>query len=327
MLPFSIAGTGIEGLLDSIGVSSSIPEDKTDKPDSVCICPVNNGVPPGCAPDFPTFGISLNYWSGFEIIETTKEPYCFITINIEKEMDTDLVPQKGSQSSKGESEHSFWHLHQYFMPVFKIIDLLGNMLCTPRYRNIAMALEGNPFSLAYMTELDPMWDDDILTNILNPESIIFGNIAAQAACVADCVSATSGYPIDALFWCAGCHGNIYPLDGNISGDYGGVQSSTLAVERFAAKMHRELSYWSFSGKATMCRPLPQPIIKKSQYRTQMTYPVAMNKGGWATGCQPFGRSTVLYESFKEIPISGENFSYLLWRRKSCCMTVPSACEP
>ena len=70
-----------------------------------------------------------------------------------------------------------------------------------------------------------------------------------------------------------------------------------------------------STPAAICQSLPMPIIKKSQYRTQMTFPTAMNT---TRGCKPLGRSNVLYDSFKEIPMKGESFGYLIWRKRNCC---------
>jgi hypothetical protein len=68
--------------------------------------------------------------------------------------------------------------------------------------------------VAYITELDPLWNADELSFILNPEAILFGNPIAQAACAADCVAATAGFPLNPLFWCGGCQGSLYPFTGN-----------------------------------------------------------------------------------------------------------------
>ena len=71
----------------------------------------------------------------------------------------------------------------------------------------------NVWDLAYMTELDPLWDDSVTTFFLNPDASLFANPAAAAACAADCVAATSSLPVSELYWCAGCHGGIFPLTG------------------------------------------------------------------------------------------------------------------
>ena len=38
-----------------------------------------------------------------------------------------------------------------------------------------------------------------------------------------------------------------------------------------------------------------------------------------TGCNPTGRSSVLWETLRELPVAGENFGYLLWRKRNCCL--------
>ncbi|MDA4835001.1 TraU family protein, partial [Enterobacter hormaechei] len=47
------------------------------------------------------------------------------------------------------------------------------------------------FDVAYMTEIDPLWNDDVLTTLINPEVALFNNPIAVAACAADCVAASA----------------------------------------------------------------------------------------------------------------------------------------
>ena len=83
--------------------------------------------------------------------------------------------------------------------------------------------------IAWASELDPAWLDDELSFLLNPEAALFANLPAQAACAADCTTSSAGLPLDALFWCAGCQGGMYPLTGNVAAHVGGVQASLLAA--------------------------------------------------------------------------------------------------
>ena len=46
---------------------------------------------------------------------------------------------------------------------------------------------------------------------------------------------------------------------------------------------------------------PMPVMKKSQYRWQMTEPVPATSA--ITGCNPTGRSSVLWETLRELPVS------------------------
>jgi conjugal transfer pilus assembly protein TraU len=36
------------------------------------------------------------------------------------------------------------------------------------------------------------------------------------------------------------------------------------------------------------------------------------------GCHPFGRSTAIWGAAHEYPVQGEDFGYLVWRKRNCC---------
>ena len=65
-----------------------------------------------------------------------------------------------------------------------------------------------------------------------------------------------GLPLDALFWCAGCQGGMYPLTGNVAAHVGGVQASLLAAERLVYRLHRLGLAWGTSGLGRALRALP-----------------------------------------------------------------------
>lgn len=60
--------------------------------------------------------------------------------------------------------------------------------------------------------------DSALTSILNPEAVIFANPIAQGACAADAVASAAKTSVDALFWCAGSQGSMYPFNGWVSNE-------------------------------------------------------------------------------------------------------------
>jgi conjugal transfer pilus assembly protein TraU len=202
-------------------------------------------------------------------------------------------------------KQSFYQVHWYIYPLIYWLELITDFLC----------LESSSFDVAYMTELDPLWNDDETSFILDPEAALFANPIAQAACAVDCGLASSGFGMDALFWCGGCQGSLYPFTGTVPAHSGGVQASLLVLERFIAKLHREGLAWGYTGIQGLCGKYPMPIIKKTQYKTQMVYPVATTRGG----CHPLGRSDMLWSSGKSFPYKGEDFGYLIWRKRSCCL--------
>ena len=128
-----------------------------------------------------------------------------------------LTGSSGGDGAAG----SVWHVHYYVYPLLSWIGALLDLGC----------LEGGSLDIAWTSELDPAWLDDELSFLLNPEAALFANLPAQAACAADCAAASTGLPLDPMFWCAGCQGGMYPLTGNVAAHVGGVQASLLAAQR------------------------------------------------------------------------------------------------
>ena len=168
-------------------------------------------------------------------------------------------------------------------------------------------------------EVDPLWNDDELTLILNPDAVLFANPVAIAACAADCVAASVGFGLKELFWCAGCQGGIYPLDGHVPYHLGGVRTAALMAQRLTAKMHRELIAWGWHGTPGLCGPYFEPVMDKTAYKTQLTYPIPNTDKEAGRCCQPFGRTTVLWGAGKEYPVRGEDFAFMLFRKRNCCV--------
>jgi len=259
-----------------------------------------------CNKPIPIPGLALGLWEPVRLVDVSRTPFCFVNLGgLEISPGGDWGQGKTSQN-RGASSNTFFHVHWYIYPLIYWLEVLIDFIC----------LEQASFDIAYITEIDPLWADDELTFFLNPEAVLFANPIAQAACAADCGAASVGLPLDPLFWCAGCHGSMYPLDGNIHGHVGGVQASVLATERMAYKLHRELINWGTAGEAALCEKYPMPVMRKSQYRTQMTNPNPTTSGEHA--CSPMGRSSTLYETNREIPVIGEDFGYLIWRKRNCC---------
>ena len=66
----------------------------------------------------------------------------------------------------------------YANPILAWLEVLLDFPC----------LEQGSLDLAYLTEVDPLWNDDELTLILNPEAVLFANptqIGSEVARVLD----------------------------------------------------------------------------------------------------------------------------------------------
>lgn len=279
---FKVAGFGQEDF-DS-GVSSN----------PVCFC----GILPG---------IRVSFWEPVRVIEVVKQPYCSPFLGgIELFHGT----RRGTRQNIGNPalDKAFYNVHYIYFPLAFVMDLVTNVLG---------CFEVGGFDYAYLTELDPTWADDELAFILNPEAVLFANPVAQVACAPDCITAAAGFPLDPLFWCAGCWGSIYPFSGNTGATPSPVQTSLLMATRMLAKLHREFAANMTIGSATECASFPTGLIVKRQYKLQMFYPYAQT-----TGCTPIGRAQAIFGDWRTIPVTGEDYVYLVWRKRNCCLSLP-----
>lgn len=297
LLPISIGPV-------SVG-KGGVPAKRDTKNPSSPIC--------GCTKkNIPVPGISLGFWEPARMVDVTRTPYCMVGLGGVQLGPNDVKKISSYNRSYGKriSHDSFYHLHYYVYPLVYWLELITDLIC----------LEQAGFDVAYLSELDPIWNDEKLQTLLNPEVFLFGNPLAQGACALDCASATLDMPRDELFWCAGCLGNIYPWSGANADHVGGVQNSSLLTARIIAKMHRiglakRTSTSSSAINGELCRKDTELKIKKSQIKLQMVYP---KSSSGAMGCWPIGLSDMAYSSFREYPQDGQDWSYVIWRKCNCC---------
>lgn len=289
LFPISIGSIGV--------ISGGVPD--TKNPGSpICAC----GNP------IPRIGLSVGFWEPVAMVDVTRTPFCLVNLGGTK-------LSLGSSFNTGEVDnasstngHSFYYVHWYIYPLLNWLKLIDDAAC---------AQQGD-LDLAYFSELDPTWKDDELNFLINPEAVLFGNPITQMACAADSVKSTFSLPIDALFWCAGAHGSMYPLDGWVQEHVSGVQASLLLTERVAFKLHRLGIIWDSEGVdgAALCFTHPSLILPKSRYRYQMVYPLPTTG---RKGCHPFGAATFTWEAMHQYPYKGEDFGYLIWKKRNCCL--------
>lgn len=256
----------------------------------------------------PRVGIMSGFWEPTRLIEITRNPYCFPSLGGMKIDFGVLAPSHARPKLPGNARSSFYNVHWYTNPLLFWLEVLMDDAC----------LEKGVFDLAYITELDPLWADSTLTFLINPDASLFGNVIAQAACAADCVQASAGFANKDLYWCSGCQGSIYPLNGWIGSHITPVQASSLLVSRMTAKLHRELLMWGASGSDGQCGYYPQPLMDKTNYKFSMVYPIPQTKKIFGKCCQPYGRTTALWGAGRTYPVKGEDFAYQIFRKRNCC---------
>ena len=282
MFPLRIAGIPIvPGRIQDVGGSVSSP---------ICIC----------KDPIPRIGIPVSFFEPSRLIEVVKDPYCFPSMGFG--LTTSGGALGGTSGDDGSGNQStFYQAHYYIFPIYALLELLTDFIC----------LQMTGFDMAYLTEVDPLWNNDTLSAILNPEALLFGNPISNLACIADAVTSAVFEPIDALFWCKGSWGNAYPLTGQTGGD-GFVEGGASVAASLIYKLHRQLILWGSWGQAGLCGYYPAPIWRKSAYRLQIVTPIP---SVYAT---TIGTTGTIWSFGKNPPFVGDNFSYLLFKKRECC---------
>lgn len=291
MFPISIGSTKV--------ATGDYP-DTTNPSSPVCMCPVP-------APLFQRVGVSIGFWEPFALVDVTRDPYCMVNMGVKLKVKDQ--GKGGSEMPSSDGRGAFYYVHWYKYPVIFWLQIITSVAC----------VQAGQFDLAYMTELDPTWNDDELGFVLNPEATLFSNPITQMACAADSLKTTldSQTAIDALFWCMGSQGSTYPLTGNVSFQTSPIQAATLLAERMDFKMHREGLVWDSVGAGAfdgaLCHQYPSPIMPKSRYRYQM-----VNTIPDAEQCHPFGHLVETFETGHVNPANGDNYGFLIFKKRNCC---------
>ena len=285
MLPLRIAGVTV--------APGIMPDPMGSVGSPICMCPA----PP---PIMVRIGIPVSFYEPSRLIDTVKDPYCFEGLGIGIPMSVIQQGVKGN-GEEDNNKHSFFQAHEVIYPVYSILELLTDFIC----------LEITGVDVAYMTEVDPLWQDDMLTALIQPEALLFGNPITNLACMADSISSIANITLDPLFWCKGSWGNAYPMTGRVvSGDY--LTAAASAGAELIYKLHRQLIMWGSWGQLGLCGYYPAPIWRKSAYRMQLIAPVPHPMA------MSIGHTGMFWEAGKNIPMIGTNFSFMLFKKRECC---------
>lgn len=296
--PITIAGTA------EIAGSGSLPDVSTDAR-GLCAC--------GSGPNV-RMGVNLGFWEPLRTAEIVRHSGCFPSLGgISMDLAGIRAPDHARTPRRmGETRRTaFWQVHWYQSPWLFVMEALLDNSC----------LEQSPWDLAYLSELDPLWDDTVSSFLLSPDAALFTAGAAFGACAADCAAATAGLSFDSLYWCSGCQGAVFPLSGWMAAQTSPLQAWHLMAHRFAMKLSREGVLWYAHGRNGQCGPYVQPLFEKSVWRTQLMHPSRTTSKSSGSCCQPVGRSTALWGAGKTFPYTGEDGAILLWRRRDCCVAA------
>lgn len=261
---------------------------------------------PVCSCDTPIPGISMGSWMPKKLAEAVKTPGCSPSLygaRLPLGSETELGAQGKHNNDGHAKENSFRHVHYFHFPVGEILGLIQG--CAPG---------GGDFGLSFATEMVPTWNNDLLAFIVNSETALFANPAAQAACTADAMAVGIGgrEPFDSLFWCAGSWGNMYPMTGNVSYSHSGVEATSLQSARFLGQIHR----WgmAFKTMGNACGGVIHPTIPRRQYKFQQYWPMPE-----ANNNHYIGESLFRWGPHRNQ--MGEDYLHLIWRWDDCCLEV------
>ncbi|MBI5642609.1 MAG: TraU family protein [Deltaproteobacteria bacterium] len=284
--PISIAGVEIADSTDEVTTTDIISS-------PICVCEAD-------PPLYIQIGLSVGFWEPARLIETVKDPGCFPSMGIEFNVTSGggLGGTNSSAASTG-SHFTSAQAHYFIYPIWSMLGMLTDWVCA----------ESSGFDVAYMTEFDPLWQDDTLSLIINPESVLFGNPATQAACIADSIASAAGQSLSPLFWCMGSWGSAYPLTGHIGSSLYTEANAAIAA-RMLYKLAREMLVCDTNIDICSCKSTP--IWVKHNYKMHVAVPVK------DFSAHPIGRSGLLWSSAKNPPVEGDNFVWTLYRRRSCC---------
>lgn len=267
----------------------------------ICICPSR-------VLGIPMIGIGISFWQPSYIAEIQRSPGCMSSIG-----GLQLLPGFKMQASDQDQSHaadkgaqqSRMQTHWYFYPIFYLLELFKEVGC----------LNSSGFALAYMTEIDPTWQNDLWGSVWAPESTLFTNPLTQMACAVDAVAATVSYPIDALFWCAGTAGPIYPLTGTSQHQNSNQTTNMQILGKFLARAHRMLLLFATIGPQAQCFSYPMPFIVKSQYRIDQVYPTRQRGSPVYLGQSEFRWGLLPPANYA----TQESSTYLIWQGQQCCL--------
>ena len=286
-----------------IAEGSHVNDEPEEETDPICMCPIEY-------PPYEAEGETISYWPPSYYVEVVKDPYCFPSYGVNLS-DDDVGSSTTSFLKKGGGEEiggngtpetsTFMQAHFWY---FYILGLFDETLDT-------MCQEITSTDLVGLSEIDPLWQDDEVAAILEPEAYIFANYASQLTCIADSLTTNTGYSSTPLFWCVGSSGSLYPLTGHANND-DLLQAYELIVGRAVFRMLREAAICD--GACWYCSCAYTPIWIKHHYRDQVAWPV---NAGY---CNAIGTTDIQWGAGKNPPdlTKMDNIIFLLYRKRVCC---------
>ncbi|WP_253248336.1 TraU family protein [Helicobacter sp. 12S02634-8] len=247
---------------------------------------------------------------------SSNTPMNFVGLGMNVGSDT-FGKQGTSRPGEGGATNTTGFRQSNFL-IFPFMSMVGlalpDIICFDRLADM---------TATYISDVDPMYQSADLSVRMNQAKpfgrTLFVNPLADLACLADCAAATAGFPINSLYWCDGCRGNMGATDTGYTKIGDPIENSEMIALRLMAQMHetsqlRKTSDATFAfleGQSipdSMCKDRFFPVIIKDQYYIQLAYGKAKR----------FGAMRFHYD-FKSTPADGDDHFFWIWRTRDYCM--------
>lgn len=238
-------------------------------------------------------------------------------VGIGAELGGDVFEKRGTSRPGNDADGSTEGFRQSNFMTFPFMTMVGFVL-----PDVICFDSSTDFSSAYVSDVDPMYQNDILSMAVNLAKsfgrAVMINPLADLACLADCAASTAGYPINSLYWCDGCRGNMGGNDTGYTKAGDPIENSEMIALRQMAAMHESArllktsnATFSFLDKDvpdTMCGDKIFPLLIKDQYYVQLAYGKAKR----------FGAMRFHYD-FKSTGLENDSFFFWIWKKRDYCL--------
>lgn len=245
-------------------------------------------------------GIVLTYWEPIAIVEPTSIPHCSAFLGDTIGSSGAGAKSWGTGDGDGINNLTTYQAHYIKYYFFSLIRMLVDSNC----QNDG----GDGIDYGYVTEYDALWQNDTWNYIIAPETALVANPIAQMSCMADAVSSSVGFPIDAMTWCLGSWGSAFPWTMNVAA-VTPIEAQASIVSRLLMKMHRQFMIWPWTW---VCSRTAQPVMQKSLYGIFPVYPVL-----WPYRI-PIGRTGLLWQAGHDNPANQRASAWMVYQKVKCC---------
>lgn len=258
-----------------------------------------------CSDPFPRIGIPIELWEPLALIDVSNIPNCSPTLGMALSIDIvagSSFQEINKQNTQNKESYQITYIKY---PLFKMLSLFLDIAC--------LEADGS-VDVAYLSTVDPLWQNDMWSIIVNPDAFLFANPIAQFACIPDSVASNLGFPLDPLYWCQGSWNQIFPLTKATTG-VSSPESAMAIATKTLFKLHRQLMLWGTTGLPSLCGKSPMPIMRKSQYMMYPLYPIMPHPFRI-----PIGRTGLIWGAGQDVPVINSHvWTIMVYRKRSCCV--------